>query len=474
VSLSDVEIAQITLELGARLCGQIFGKIHEGDDTLLLTFAPLRLVLSIHPRASRLHPTLQDPPPHSRGGGALTVLVKKRLLGLRLHSLSALAPGERVVVLDFGPLRPRLVAELTGPHANVFLVEPDGRIAASLKATRSTTRHLTPGDSYVPPPATPAAAPSWRGRARFGDSPGVGERAATHYGALLERWQTEALYAQAAAHLRRHLQKLERRLTALHGDLLRVDEAAGYRKYADLLLCHLADLPARGASSVSLPDDFEDGAPLTIPLEPALDGRANAARYYRLHKRLSAGRARTAARLAQTEDAGAATRRKLDELSALAPGELAGLVARLPAKPRAPSPDTPRLPYREFHSVSGDLIWVGRSAKDNDGLTFRHARGNDLWLHTRDAAGAHVVVPHARAPVAEATLLDAATLAAHFSPLAGEAQVDVTYTQVKHLRKPRGSAAGAVFVSDAKTVRVRMESERLARLLHRDEDPLAP
>src|SRR5262249_60488 len=139
--------------------------------------------------------------------------------------------------------------------------------------------------------------------------------------------------------------------------------------------------------------------------------------------------------------------------------------APAPRASRAKEPEK-RLPYREHRSADGDAIWVGRGAADNDALTFRHARGNDLWLHCRDAPGAHVVVPlRAGRPASEATFLAAARLAAHFSPLAGEAQVDVMYTHVRNLRRPKGAAPGRVFTSDAKTVRVRLEPARLARLL---------
>src|SRR5262249_23503802 len=129
-----------------------------------------------------------------------------------------------------------------------------------------------------------------------------------------------------------------------------------------------------------------------------------------------------------------------------------------PPPPPTPAPPRPRprhierLPYREYRSAAGEAIWVGRGAKDNDVLTFRHARGADLWLHCLDAAGAHVVVPlRAGKPVSEATFLDAATLAAHYSRLAGEAQVDVLYTHVKNLRRPKGAHPGRVFTSDRMT-----------------------
>src|SRR5262249_56904922 len=113
---------------------------------------------------------------------------------------------------------------------------------------------------------------------------------------------------------------------------------------------------------------------------------------------------------------------------------------------------------------SADVIWVGRTARDNDALTFQHARGADWWLHVRDAGGSHVVIRATPGrQLDERTLLDAATLAVHFSALGEEPQVDVQYTLCKHVRKAR--APGAVYVSHAKTLRVRVDSARLNRLL---------
>src|SRR4029453_11481600 len=111
-------------------------------------------------------------------------------------------------------------------------------------------------------------------------------------------------------------------------------------------------------------------------------------------------------------------------------------------------------------------IYVGRGANKNDELTWKIARGNDLWLHARDVPGAHVVVPLERGRSADPdTLVDAATLAAHHSNARDEAQVDVGYALRKHLRKPRGAGPGVVLVAQQKTIRVRMEQARLERLL---------
>jgi predicted ribosome quality control (RQC) complex YloA/Tae2 family protein len=481
VSLSDAEIADVVAELAPRLSGGQVGKAWLRDaDTLVLEIGRERLLLSTHPRASRLHLETSKPRRASGAGtGAGTgaaappfaMLLRKRIGGHRLQALEAL-PDERLVTLGFGAGRDRLVAELTGPHANLFLVSPAGLIAGALHRSTSTTRVLSVGHEYRLPPPAPAGA-LWRGRRRF-TSPHPADEVAAHYAAFLAAEEERQLRERIAAALRRDLVRVGRRERALREDLTRIAQAAHHRKLGDLLLAHAATLPGRGATSVTVPDDFEDGAPITIATDPALDARENAARHYRQHRRLAAGRKHADARLAATLSELRDLEARLQALPTLPLEALRRLASHRPAgRTSQRRPAEERLPYREYRSLAGDAIWVGRSAADNDALSFRHARGNDLWLHSRDAPGAHVVVPlRSGKPVSEATFLDAATLAAHFSPLAGEAQVDVSYTAVKNLRKPRGAAPGLVFTADAKTIRVRLEPVRLERLLARPPDEL--
>jgi predicted ribosome quality control (RQC) complex YloA/Tae2 family protein len=140
---------------------------------------------------------------------------------------------------------------------------------------------------------------------------------------------------------------------------------------------------------------------------------------------------------------------------------------------RGPRPQgraqAPRVPYRTFRSASGARILVGRSARDNDELTLRVARGNDVWLHARGVQGSHVVVPDAGdAPDARA-LGDAALLAAHFSRARGEDAAEISWTRRKHVRKPKGAAAGSVIATQERTLRVRLDGARLAALLSSEE-----
>ena len=135
------------------------------------------------------------------------------------------------------------------------------------------------------------------------------------------------------------------------------------------------------------------------------------------------------------------------------------------SKPAHPNRQQVRKPYRRFHSANGTAIFVGRGAKDNDALTTQNARPHDLWLHAKDGAGAHVVVRLERTQTCNReTLLDAATLAAHYSELKRQTDVAVSYTEARYVYKRKGSPAGQVSLRKEKVLMVRLDPSRLQRL----------
>src|SRR5204862_6925023 len=159
-------------------------------------------------------------------------------------------------------------------------------------AVLGTLPRGAPGPFELPPPRADD-----RGTRFAGPSPSV--EIAAHYAEADRREAVDAARAQAAASARRRLEKLRRREEALRGDLERIASAEGRRRGADLLLAHLAEVP-RGARTVTLPDDFADGAPVEIALDPARSAQENAQRLYREAKRLDRSRAAVAERVADT------------------------------------------------------------------------------------------------------------------------------------------------------------------------------
>ncbi len=439
MTLRPAELDDVAREIARTLDGRVVQKVVQPDEqTVLLGLRGGWLLLSADARAGRMHLVEGKPPGTGEAAPPFCMLLRKELVGLALASVRAV-PGERAAELVFareGEQR-ALRLFLYGASAQLQLVG-DGRV---LGVVGPGKRHVV----ELPPPRADTA-PS----RRF-PSEQPSAAIAAHYAEAA----SAAAQAQAEAQRRQAAKKLERLVAALERDRDRALAAVDKRKWADLLLAHLAEVQ-KGAASVTLPDDFADGAPIAIALDPSLSARDNAARLYKEHKRLSRALAGIEQRLADA-------RARLERLQR-------GDFVPEPRPPRAATGkrrdrDARPPPYREFRSATGQAILVGRGADRNDELTFKVARGNDLWLHTRDVAGAHVIVPLSGKPVDGETLLDAATLAAHHSNARGEAQVDVVYVARKLVRKPPKSAPGTVTHSGGKTIRVRLEPDRLKRLL---------
>jgi predicted ribosome quality control (RQC) complex YloA/Tae2 family protein len=319
------------------------------------------------------------------------------------------------------------------------------------------------------PDAEPEAA------AEAGSASGLAERARTQ----AELASLEALRRALAKRLRGGADKLDRTLRAVEKDLARARAAEEERQKALLLLPEQGRVP-RGAREVRVPDWSrldEAGRPaeVALALDPALSAAQNAARWLKRAQRYAAALPRIEARLAEVRGSLAQARELLQRAEA-APdaAALRELELREPTRERGPArdgraPAPRRLPFRCFRAQGGARILVGRSARDNDALTFKAARGNDLWLHARGLQGSHVIVPDPGPSPAGDLLLEAALLAGHFSSARGADQVEVAWTRRKHVRKQKGAPPGAVVYAQEKTLRVRLGGEGLAALLAREE-----
>ena len=118
---------------------------------------------------------------------------------------------------------------------------------------------------------------------------------------------------------------------------------------------------------------------------------------------------------------------------------------------------------------------MGKDGATNHRLTFRFARGNDMWLHCRDAAGCHVLIRGEKnKSIPLASLMDAGLLAVHFSKRRDAAEAEVMYTQRKHVRPLKGAGPGKVTVERYKSLNIRSDPDRLREILTRKPDPRAP
>jgi predicted ribosome quality control (RQC) complex YloA/Tae2 family protein len=263
--------------------------------------------------------------------------------------------------------------------------------------------------------------------------------------------------------LRRRVREMKKRRAALERQL-DGESADNLREIGNLLLARKNEVP-RGSGQLSL-TGF-DGLDVEVSLDPRLDAVGNADRFYdRARRRERAARAipgkvsRTNDRIARLEDA-------LEKLTTSGETEeLWELVGGRPDGPRGRRTGDEPLPYRRYRSSGGLEIRVGRSSRGNDALTFRHSAPEDVWLHARQAAGAHVILRWDKRdqnpPIADLT--EAAVLAALHSEARHSGVVAVDWTRRKHVRKPRKAAPGAVVPERVATLFVEPDPSVAARL----------
>jgi predicted ribosome quality control (RQC) complex YloA/Tae2 family protein len=240
--------------------------------------------------------------------------------------------------------------------------------------------------------------------------------------------------------------------TAVAGRLAAAAERDRLRACGDALYTHAHEVPP-GATAFVPPTNPE----LSVALDPELDAKENAQRYYARYRKatdalphLERRRETLAARsdaldvLAfEAERADAAT---LPELEA----DLEMLEGRPPRKAQQTS--AKRRPPLRVERPSGARIYVGRSPRENAEITFRLARPDDLWFHARGIPGSHVVLQAPPgSPPADDDLDAAADLAATHSKARATPRVEIDYTERKYVRKQRDGAPGLVWYTNART-----------------------
>lgn len=255
-------------------------------------------------------------------------------------------------------------------------------------------------------------------------------------------------------------ERIGRRISSQTEEIEACKEKDMLRRYADLISSNLYRIK-KGDTEAVLEDFYEENCPVvTVSLDPRLTPPQNAQHYYSAYKK-----ACTAEKiLAEQIDAGreellyldsvldvltrAETENDLEQLRL----ELAeqGYIRANRLKVKAPK----TLPPIEYVSSDGFVISVGRNNKQNDKLTLKSSEKLDVWLHTQNIPGSHVIIHTGGVEVPMNTILEAAQIAAYHSKAQTSAQVPVDYCLVKFVKKPVGAKPGMVIFSNQHTVYV--------------------
>ena len=233
------------------------------------------------------------------------------------------------------------------------------------------------------------------------------------------------------------------------------------RKKGDLLQANMYKM-VRGQSFIDVEDYYDNNKIVRIKLSPTLNPSQNVQKYYKDYRRaktreemLTVQIAKAKAELqyisAVQESLGRAeSERELTEIRQ----ELVDEGYLKNRNPKGRNKALKLLPPKEYTSSDGFTIYVGRNNKQNDKLTLKTARNYDMWLHTKDIPGSHVIIVSDNREITDTAILEAASLAAYNSKAKESDNVPVDYTIVKNVSKPSGAKPGMVIYVNNRTVYV--------------------
>lgn len=279
---------------------------------------------------------------------------------------------------------------------------------------------------------------------------------------------------QRASAMKKSLQiKLDRvnnKIKKQNQELLESEKADDYRVKGEILTSYIY-MVQKGMEEVELDNFYDNNSKIRVSLNKNLTPSENAQKYFKKYNKLKNA----------SEEISKQIKINLEESEYLENSLLAiencdndkdlkeireELIREGYIKSyRMPKKDIkPNTQYLKYMSSGGNLIMVGKNNKQNDYLTLRLADNEDLWFHTKNIPGSHVVLKCAGKKVLDEEILEAATLAAYYSKAKMSANVPVDYTIKKHVKKPSGAKPGMVIYETNKTAYVTPSDEAKAKI----------
>lgn len=268
--------------------------------------------------------------------------------------------------------------------------------------------------------------------------------------------------------------RVSRKLELQKKELSECAEREKFKICGDLVNANIYQLE-KGMTKCVL-DDFYTGEKREIKLDARLTPSQNAQKYYTEYRKLDTAEKKLTsliesgtAELVYLDSvldslARAETERELSEIrrELVEQGYIRGENRKTPERGKLSEP-------MRFTSSDGFEILVGKNNRQNDILTLKTAKATDIWLHTKDIAGSHVIIRANGQTVPERTILEAAQIAAYHSKGRSGSGVPVDYVPVKFVKKPAGAKPGMVIFTNNRTLYVTPDKDEVENLKGKDK-----
>ncbi|MCI7613358.1 MAG: NFACT family protein [Selenomonadaceae bacterium] len=272
--------------------------------------------------------------------------------------------------------------------------------------------------------------------------------------------------------MKNELNRAENKVQKLRDDIAAADNAEEYRIKADNLMTYKYQFQDRVDAEVTVPNIYsEAGEAITIKMDQRLSVVENVQAYYKKYDKLKRGKELLEQqmqhclediRYMSSIEASLESSTRLAEINDIKAELIASGILR--EKPKKHAMEKQSQPFK-FTAPDGTQILVGKNNYQNDRLTFKTANPGDIWLHTQNIPGSHVILRCDGAEPSEDTLLLASYLAVHFSKAQDSSKVPVDYTRARFVKKPSGAKPGFVIFTNQTTLYVTPEAEVLQPVL---------
>lgn len=276
-------------------------------------------------------------------------------------------------------------------------------------------------------------------------------------------------------YLKVKISRARRTLDVRQKELQNLGNRDDYRKYGDLLSANLNKIK-KGQVVVELENFYDSNKIVFIEIDPSKTPAQNAQKYYKVYKKYKKARVKLRELILESQNEIDFLESELDLIGRTTDeDEINEIVKELreqkyylkTAENKSKSNKKTKNKIKPFKFISSDgfTIWCGKNNKQNDILTTKKANKDDIWLHTHNIHGSHVIIFADGKKVPDRTLEEAAVIAAYNSKGRSGGKIPVDYTEVKNVHKPNGAKPGMVIFEKQKTIFVDPSGEVVESLL---------
>lgn len=262
--------------------------------------------------------------------------------------------------------------------------------------------------------------------------------------------------------------KLLNRLNSINTKLKDCEERDKYRLYGELITSNLYKLTNTHTDYIELENYYDNNNLIKIPLDKKYSPNINAKHYFKKYNKLKNALQIVSVQKAETEnelnyidsiifeiELASSTKEIQEILDEISENLIKKKVSQKKKNTKNTKKKKQEKQYSPLHfNIDNFDVYVGKNNKENDWLTFTFANKNDIWLHTKDIQGSHVILKNSGQNVSDDTLVKCAKLAVEHSKAKLSSNVPVDYCKVQYVKKPNSAKPGMVIFTNNKTISV--------------------